>query len=540
MHDEPEGNYVISGDDHDRIVAAKNAQIAALEKQHSEAQAMPVEMGAPAHMIGRGEGEKATLLDQVCAIRGDLWRAVADDPDIRIADPVVDAVVERIQKQHEKIVALETIQLALEARPRCFAVAFITNEHGELLLIRNKNRGGWELPGGHVEKNEDPRYAAKREAWEEAGVDAVLDPLPFAVVCGPRGVANVYRGTACGNLNPGDDADDASWFTKEQVAVRRDLSDIPSARLIRGWMASSGATLTPGDAKIWNDPHEALGCDVDARARTLCDLATGDPATYTAMPEYDRDSWRAIELQRSMRERGLEREAADLRAQVTALEGGFEFLLRTLAEGVAKGGRTPESMADKLAMQAAEMCGQIAELEEKLAAFTAPVDAREAAHARAAAMHTEITGADTWTAKESRVWTEAQMRHVEREAQLARGVADRERTIESLRQRLDIRTGERDEALRQLAEARAHLDAETTALQYGDDDAAKAHAEAARAVVREWQEQLRRPLQTCLHSIGDLVLHGGVTTCGACLEAKESRPRVGDPILRKGVRQAAE
>lgn len=325
----------IATEEQDRIVAAKDAQIAALERQHSEAQAMLVEMGAPAHMIGRGEGEKATLLDQVCAIRGDLWRAIADDPDIRIADPVVDAVVERIQKQHEKIVALETIQLALEARPRCFAVAFITNEYGELLLIRNKNRGGWELPGGHVEKNEDPREAARREAWEEAGVDVSLDPLPFAVVYGPRGVANVYRGTACGNLNPGDDADDASWFTKEQVAVRRDLSDIPSVRLIREWMASSGAPLTPGDAKIWNDPHEALGCDVDDRARALCDLATGDPATYAAMPEHDRESWRAIELQRSMREKDLERQVESLRQRLDIRTGERDEALRQLGEARA-------------------------------------------------------------------------------------------------------------------------------------------------------------------------------------------------------------
>ena len=44
----------------------------------------------------------------------------------------------------------------------------------------HKSQGGlWELPGGKVEKDEDPREALKREIREELGVEIeVLNPLP--------------------------------------------------------------------------------------------------------------------------------------------------------------------------------------------------------------------------------------------------------------------------------------------------------------------------------------------------------------------------
>jgi 8-oxo-dGTP diphosphatase len=49
--------------------------------------------------------------------------------------------------------------------------------NGELLLIKRKMEpflGTWCLPGGHVEDNEDPKDAAKRETLEETGLDITL------------------------------------------------------------------------------------------------------------------------------------------------------------------------------------------------------------------------------------------------------------------------------------------------------------------------------------------------------------------------------
>ena len=39
-----------------------------------------------------------------------------------------------------------------------------------LLLVRQSYRRGWTLPGGGVERGEDPRHAAQRELNEETGI----------------------------------------------------------------------------------------------------------------------------------------------------------------------------------------------------------------------------------------------------------------------------------------------------------------------------------------------------------------------------------
>ncbi|MCL2510254.1 MAG: NUDIX domain-containing protein [Methanomassiliicoccaceae archaeon] len=47
-----------------------------------------------------------------------------------------------------------------------YAVAF---SGGDFLMVYNKKRGGWEMPGGSIEEGESAEEAAKREFLEEAG-----------------------------------------------------------------------------------------------------------------------------------------------------------------------------------------------------------------------------------------------------------------------------------------------------------------------------------------------------------------------------------
>lgn len=42
-------------------------------------------------------------------------------------------------------------------------------QDGKLLLVRERNDGGWTLPGGWADVGEIPSKAAEREVWEEAG-----------------------------------------------------------------------------------------------------------------------------------------------------------------------------------------------------------------------------------------------------------------------------------------------------------------------------------------------------------------------------------
>lgn len=47
-----------------------------------------------------------------------------------------------------------------------YSVAF---KDGKFLMVYNRKRKGWEMPGGHVEEGETTEEAARREFAEESG-----------------------------------------------------------------------------------------------------------------------------------------------------------------------------------------------------------------------------------------------------------------------------------------------------------------------------------------------------------------------------------
>lgn len=48
-------------------------------------------------------------------------------------------------------------------------VIIITKFRDQWVFVRNKLRDTWEIPGGHIEPDETPDYAASRELMEETG-----------------------------------------------------------------------------------------------------------------------------------------------------------------------------------------------------------------------------------------------------------------------------------------------------------------------------------------------------------------------------------
>ncbi len=100
------------------------------------------------------------------------------------------------------------------------AAAVLVEKDGRVLLVRRINepfRGLWTLPAGFVDAGEDPKAAAERECLEETGLvvhaTGVLDIIPGREH--PRGAdfVIVYRGEVLsGDLQAGDDADQAGWF----------------------------------------------------------------------------------------------------------------------------------------------------------------------------------------------------------------------------------------------------------------------------------------------------------------------------------------
>jgi 8-oxo-dGTP pyrophosphatase MutT (NUDIX family) len=50
------------------------------------------------------------------------------------------------------------------------AFAAVRDDHGRVLLVRRRDSGNWELPGGRVELGETASTAAEREVVEESGI----------------------------------------------------------------------------------------------------------------------------------------------------------------------------------------------------------------------------------------------------------------------------------------------------------------------------------------------------------------------------------
>jgi len=98
----------------------------------------------------------------------------------------------------------------------------------KILLIKRAHepfKGKWALPGGFVDENETVEQAAKRELWEETGVDNV-EVTQFRVFSepgrDPRGwtVAVAHYAKVlisdC-KVQAGSDADQAGWIGLEEI-----------------------------------------------------------------------------------------------------------------------------------------------------------------------------------------------------------------------------------------------------------------------------------------------------------------------------------
>lgn len=108
-------------------------------------------------------------------------------------------------------------------------VGGIVRHGGRLLLVkrgREPARGTWSVPGGRVEAGETDEQATAREVLEETGLRVVVGELVGTVERdAPAGGVYVINDYACrpdddadpDAVRAGDDADDAAWFTAEEV-----------------------------------------------------------------------------------------------------------------------------------------------------------------------------------------------------------------------------------------------------------------------------------------------------------------------------------
>lgn len=112
----------------------------------------------------------------------------------------------------------------------------------EVLLVQRANdpkKGLWVTPAGFMEWDEDPAEAARREVLEETGlevhIDRLLDVFHTPSDGGLADVVIAYEASIVGGtLQAADDAQDAMWFTRNNLP---ELAFLPTQRILARWVA---------------------------------------------------------------------------------------------------------------------------------------------------------------------------------------------------------------------------------------------------------------------------------------------------------------
>ena len=127
------------------------------------------------------------------------------------------------------------------------AVDAAVRRQDSILLVRRKyppNPGSWVLPGGFVDRDEDPEHAVIRELKEEAGLDGA-NPKLLMVMGDPERderkhvVSIVYELTVDSTQIPvaGDDASEAKFWSIDDIVSGQVAMASDHPEIVERWLA---------------------------------------------------------------------------------------------------------------------------------------------------------------------------------------------------------------------------------------------------------------------------------------------------------------
>lgn len=109
----------------------------------------------------------------------------------------------------------------VEPRFTVTAGAVITDDGGRVLLLNHVFRqgSGWGIPGGFIEKGEQPEAAIRRELREEIGLELERAEIAFVrTLKRPSQVEIIFRGRARGTTESQSvEIKSAEWFALDKL-----------------------------------------------------------------------------------------------------------------------------------------------------------------------------------------------------------------------------------------------------------------------------------------------------------------------------------
>jgi 8-oxo-dGTP pyrophosphatase MutT (NUDIX family) len=97
--------------------------------------------------------------------------------------------------------------------------AVVTNDRGDVLVIRRRDNGQWQIPGGALELNESIHAGLVREVQEETGVRVEPGPLTGVyknLTLGVVGLVFAAR-IAGGSLSATEEAAEVAWWSPARI-----------------------------------------------------------------------------------------------------------------------------------------------------------------------------------------------------------------------------------------------------------------------------------------------------------------------------------
>ncbi|WP_412539994.1 NUDIX domain-containing protein [Longispora sp. K20-0274] len=109
--------------------------------------------------------------------------------------------------------------------------AVVVNDEGRVLVIKRRDNGSWEIPGGILELDESIHDGVRREVLEETGVEIAPERLTGVYKNLKAGVvALVFRARVTGgSIRPTDESEDVAWWSDAQVVTG--MRDVFSTRV---------------------------------------------------------------------------------------------------------------------------------------------------------------------------------------------------------------------------------------------------------------------------------------------------------------------